>query len=78
MLRFAGQMILREVHEKNYKWTWKHFAKRRDDRKRYVELFKKRESDKNKTLTGEVSLILVVFRIASESLGNRTWLPLKG
>jgi hypothetical protein len=54
MLRFAGLMILREVHEKNHKWTWEHFAKRRDDRKRYVELFKKKETDKNKTLTGKV------------------------
>ncbi|KAG8709546.1 hypothetical protein FRC08_018268, partial [Ceratobasidium sp. 394] len=53
MLQFAGKMILREVHEKNHKWTWTHFAKRRDDRKRYVELFKKRELDKNKTLVGE-------------------------
>ncbi|KAG9102497.1 hypothetical protein FRC06_001944 [Ceratobasidium sp. 370] len=53
MLQFAGKMILREVHEKNYKWTWAHFAKRRDDRKRYVQLFKKKELDKNKTLTGE-------------------------
>ncbi|KAG8683870.1 hypothetical protein FRC09_015757, partial [Ceratobasidium sp. 395] len=53
MLQFAGKMILREVHEKHYKWTWAHFAKRRDDRKAYVELFKKKEVDKNKTLIGE-------------------------
>ncbi|GAB1518861.1 Vacuolar protein sorting-associated protein 13 [Rhizoctonia solani] len=55
LLRFAGQMILKEVHEKNYKWTWQHFAKRRDDRKEYVRLFKKKESDKNKTLYAEDS-----------------------
>ncbi|QRV76706.1 vacuolar protein sorting-associated protein 13 [Ceratobasidium sp. AG-Ba] len=53
LLQFAGKMILREVHEKNYRWSWAHFAKRRDDRKRYVELFKKKEMDKNKTLNAE-------------------------
>lgn len=58
MLRFAGQMILREVHDKNHKWTWKHFAKRRDDRKRYVQLFKKKEMEKTKVLAGEVSFYL--------------------
>ncbi|CEL57657.1 Vacuolar protein sorting-associated protein 13 OS=Saccharomyces cerevisiae (strain ATCC 204508 / S288c) GN=VPS13 PE=1 SV=1 [Rhizoctonia solani AG-1 IB] len=53
MLQFAGRMILKEVHEKNHKWTWEHFAKRRDDRKEYVKLFKTKESDKSKALYGE-------------------------
>jgi vacuolar protein sorting-associated protein 13A/C len=57
MLRFAGQMILREVHEKHYKWTWEHFSKRRDDRRKYVELFKKKESDKSKNLQGDVRFL---------------------
>ena len=59
MLQFAGQMILREVHDKHYKWTWEHFAKRRDDRKRYIELFKKKEMAKDKALAGEVSLLFI-------------------
>ncbi|KAH7345058.1 hypothetical protein B0J17DRAFT_763771 [Rhizoctonia solani] len=53
MLRFAGKMILQEVHEKHYKWTWEHFATRRDDRKAYVKLFKKKELDKSKALYAE-------------------------
>ncbi|CAE6488407.1 unnamed protein product [Rhizoctonia solani] len=53
MLQFAGKMILQEVHEKNYQWSWEHFAKRRDDRKQYVKLFKKKELDKSKTLYTE-------------------------
>jgi vacuolar protein sorting-associated protein 13A/C len=56
MLQFAGRMILKEVHEKNHKWTWEHFAKRRDDRKEYVKLFKTKESDKSKALYGEVCI----------------------
>ncbi|KAI0321342.1 hypothetical protein OF83DRAFT_1274656 [Amylostereum chailletii] len=41
LLKFAGQAILDGVHERNRKWTWAYFAERRDDRHRYVELFKK-------------------------------------
>lgn len=58
MLQFAGKMILREVHEKNYKWSWRYFAKRRDDRRAYVKLFKKKEADKTKPLHGNVSVSL--------------------
>ncbi|BFZ60577.1 Vacuolar protein sorting-associated protein 13 [Saitoella coloradoensis] len=41
-LRFAGDAILREVHEKHRRWTWAHFAERRDDRHAYVRLFKRK------------------------------------
>jgi len=40
LLKFAGQAILREVHEKNRRWTWAYFKERRDDRKKYVSLYK--------------------------------------
>ncbi|CAO1638595.1 unnamed protein product [Sympodiomycopsis kandeliae] len=43
MLRFAGQAILNEVHEKHRVWTWDYFKQRRDDRKEYVELFKTKD-----------------------------------
>ena len=42
MLKFAGQAILEQVHERRKRWTWEHFRKRRDDRKRYVELYRKK------------------------------------
>jgi vacuolar protein sorting-associated protein 13A/C len=32
---------LGDIHDRNRRWTWEHFAERRDDRKAYVELFKK-------------------------------------
>ncbi|CAD6910326.1 unnamed protein product [Tilletia controversa] len=43
LLKFAGQAILNEVHEKHRKWSWDHFRDRRDDRKEYVALFKKKQ-----------------------------------
>lgn len=42
LLKFAGNAILSEIHDKHRRWTWEFFAQRRDDRKKYVELFKKK------------------------------------
>lgn len=38
--RYTAKSILNEIHEKNHKWTWEHFAKRRDQRKAYIKLWK--------------------------------------
>lgn len=38
--QYAAKSILDEIHEKNYKWSWDHFRKRRDQRKTYVGLWK--------------------------------------
>ncbi|KAG5420157.1 VPS13 [Candida metapsilosis] len=38
--KYAGECVLNEIHEKNYKWTWENFAKRRDERKAYIKLWK--------------------------------------
>ncbi|KAM0254853.1 hypothetical protein ACHAQJ_006345 [Trichoderma viride] len=42
-LLFAGNAILGKIHEKNRKWSWDYFRERRDDRRRYIELFKKKK-----------------------------------
>ncbi|KKA27236.1 hypothetical protein TD95_004731 [Thielaviopsis punctulata] len=39
--RFAGNAVLNKIHERNRKWTWDYFRKRRDNRVRYISLFKK-------------------------------------
>ncbi|CAH2355297.1 vacuolar protein sorting-associated protein 13 [[Candida] railenensis] len=38
--KYAAESILNEIHERNYKWTWEYFEKRRDQRKEYVSLWK--------------------------------------
>ncbi|TBU65089.1 vacuolar protein sorting-associated protein 13 [Dichomitus squalens] len=43
LLNFATTAILDEVRERKRKWTWAYFAERRDDRLRYVDLFKKKQ-----------------------------------
>ncbi|KAI6133067.1 vacuolar protein sorting-associated protein 13 [Pisolithus croceorrhizus] len=41
-LKFAIDAILNEVRERRWKWSWAYFSERRDDRNKYVELFKRR------------------------------------
>jgi vacuolar protein sorting-associated protein 13A/C len=48
-LKFAGQAVLDKIHDKNRKWSWAYFAERRDDRLRYIELFKKKKRDEKPT-----------------------------
>lgn len=43
--RFAGKAILSQIHEKNRRWSWAYFEERRNDRKRYIELFKKQKRE---------------------------------
>lgn len=42
-LHFAGNAVLSKIHEKNRRWSWDYFRERRDNRTRYIELFKKRK-----------------------------------
>ncbi|ORY58482.1 uncharacterized protein BCR38DRAFT_489400 [Pseudomassariella vexata] len=44
-LRFAGDAVLKKIHDRNRRWTWDYFRERRDDRKRYIELFKKKKAN---------------------------------
>ncbi|KAI1733917.1 hypothetical protein F4680DRAFT_368242 [Xylaria scruposa] len=43
-LNFAGNAVLSKIHERNRRWTWDYFRERRDDRLRYIELFKKKKA----------------------------------
>ncbi|KAF3939905.1 hypothetical protein ABW19_dt0201163 [Dactylella cylindrospora] len=42
-LKFAVTAVLDEIHERNRKWTWGYFKERRDDRIRYISLFKRKK-----------------------------------
>ncbi|KAB5527937.1 hypothetical protein GE09DRAFT_408196 [Coniochaeta sp. 2T2.1] len=50
-LQFAGNAVLSKIHERNRRWSWEYFSERRDDRKLYIELFKKKKQ--NQTLSAE-------------------------
>jgi vacuolar protein sorting-associated protein 13A/C len=44
-LRFAGQAVLDKIHDRNRRWSWDYFKERRDDRIRYIDLFKKKKRE---------------------------------
>ena len=44
-LKFGGDCILSKIHERNRQWSWDYFKERRDDRVRYIELFKKKKQE---------------------------------
>jgi len=71
LLIFAGNAILDSVRERRRRWTWAFFAERRDDRRRYVEVFKKKKLN---TATDEVrlhSLAQVLYPLAQGIVGAR-------
>ncbi|KAI0218945.1 Vacuolar protein sorting-associated protein 13 [Massospora cicadina] len=43
--RFAIRCVLNEIHARHRQWTWEYFAERRDDRKRYIDLYTKVQLD---------------------------------
>ncbi|KAH3666193.1 hypothetical protein OGAPHI_004382 [Ogataea philodendri] len=45
-LQYAFNCVYTEIHEKNYKWTWEYFKKRRDQRKSYIGLWKQHLGEK--------------------------------
>ncbi|KAI1811883.1 vacuolar protein sorting-associated protein 13 [Poronia punctata] len=50
-LKFAGNVVLSKIHDRNRRWTWEYIKERRDDRLRYIEVFKKVKA--NQTLSPE-------------------------
>ncbi|KAL9586008.1 MAG: hypothetical protein Q9203_004021 [Teloschistes exilis] len=44
-LRFAFTAVHSKIQERNRKWTWGYIQERRDDRLRYIELFKKKKKE---------------------------------
>lgn len=47
--KFAGKAVLDRIHDRNRRWTWAWFKERRDDRLRYIELFKKKKKEEKLT-----------------------------
>lgn len=54
--KYVAQAIFNEVHEKNYKWSWEYFSKRRDQRVAYVEIWQSKIMKKALTIEQENQL----------------------
>ncbi|EUC45840.1 hypothetical protein COCMIDRAFT_4977 [Bipolaris oryzae ATCC 44560] len=70
-LRFAGKAVLDKIHEKNRKWSWEYFKERRDDRIRYIELFKKKKREERLDATEIDDLDRLERKLSYEDL--RFW-----
>ncbi|KXS98876.1 hypothetical protein AC578_10852 [Pseudocercospora eumusae] len=70
-LQFAGKAVLDRIHDKNKRWSWAYFAERRDDRRRYIELFKKKKRDEKLTPEETTDLDKLEHKLIYEDL--RFW-----
>ncbi|KAI5294364.1 hypothetical protein KEM52_004170 [Ascosphaera acerosa] len=41
--RYAGNVVLHKIHDRNRRWTWDYMRERRDDRKAYIALYKQKK-----------------------------------
>lgn len=69
--RFAGDAILSKIHERNRRWSWDYFRERRDDRLRYIELFKKKKANQQLSADENEDLRKLEWKLGYEDL--RFW-----
>ncbi|GAW27149.1 putative vacuolar protein sorting-associated protein 13 [Rosellinia necatrix] len=69
--RFAGDAVLSKIHERNRRWTWDYFRERRDDRLRYIEVFKKRKANQQLTPQETDDINSLEWKLSYEDL--RFW-----
>jgi vacuolar protein sorting-associated protein 13A/C len=67
-LQFAGKAVLDRIHDKNKRWSWAYFAERRDDRKQYITLFKKKKREETLTADESKELDKLEHKLAYEDL----------
>lgn len=70
-LKFAGNAVLSKIHERNRRWSWDYFRERRDDRCRYIELFKKKKANQQLSAQETEDLTRLDLKLGYEDL--RFW-----
>ncbi|KAI1388182.1 vacuolar protein sorting-associated protein 13 [Hypoxylon trugodes] len=70
-LKFAGNSVLSKIHERNRRWTWDYFRERRDDRRQYIELFKKKKANQQLSSQETEDLNKLEWKLGYEDL--RFW-----
>lgn len=70
-LQFAGKAVLDRIHDKRKRWSWAYFAERRDDRKAYITLFKKKKREEKLTPDETKELEALEHKLTYEDL--RFW-----
>ena len=70
-LKFAGDAVLEQIHDRNKRWTWDYMKERKQDRDRYIELFKKKKKEQSLNADEQKSLTSLDEKTTYEDL--RFW-----
>ncbi|KAI9780763.1 MAG: hypothetical protein M1839_006551 [Geoglossum umbratile] len=70
-LKFATEAVVGKIHERNRKWSWEYMRERRDDRIRYIDLFKKKKKAQVMTPAETDELTKLEWKLSYEDL--RFW-----
>ncbi|KAI4089812.1 MAG: hypothetical protein LQ344_005177 [Seirophora lacunosa] len=70
-LKFAFTAVHSKIQERNRKWTWGYMRERRDDRLRYIELFKKKKKEEKLTAAETSEMDKLERKLSYEDL--RFW-----
>ena len=70
-LKFAGDAVLRQIHDRNKRWTWDYMRERKEDRKKYIELFKKKKQEQKLSAEEQKNLTSLEEKATYEDL--RFW-----
>jgi vacuolar protein sorting-associated protein 13A/C len=69
--KFAGEAVLSKIHDRNRRWSWDYFKERRDDRVKYIELFKKKKQNQQLSAEENDALTKLEWKLDYEDL--RFW-----
>ncbi|KAI9770443.1 MAG: hypothetical protein M1840_003329 [Geoglossum simile] len=70
-LNFATGAVINKIHDRNRKWSWDYMKERRDDRIRYISLFKKKKKAQVMTPSEADELTKLEWKLSYEDL--RFW-----
>lgn len=67
-LRFAAEAVLRNIHERNRTWSWDYMKERKEQRDKYIDLYKKKKADQALAATEQTELEELEAKLTYEDL----------
>ena len=67
-LKFAGEAVLRKIQNRNRQWTWDYMHERKEDRNKYIALFKKKKAAQKLTASEQTDMTALEEKLTYEDL----------
>ena len=67
-LRFAGEAVLRKIHDRNRQWTWDYMQERKADRTKYIDIFKKKKTTQKLSTAEQKDITELEEKLSYEDL----------